>query len=131
MVCRKVVDNQLAYWFPVYVWAVLIFYFSSTVLAGPSVSGLGTVFLIPDYYKHALTYGFFTFLLWRAFRNSEFRYPEIFAVIIAGVYGISDELHQYFVPGRCCSLFDALSNFVGGILVQPLILLHKKMLSKK
>ena len=37
--------------------------------------------------------------------------------IITGIsvlYGITDELHQYFVPGRDCSIFDLTADAIGG-----------------
>lgn len=130
MVMKRVVKNQLAYWFPMYVWAVLIFYFSSIPLTGPIVSNRGIFLIASDYYKHVLGYGFLTFLLWRAFHNSKFRYSEIFAVVAATIYGISTELHQYFIPGRTFSLFDIFFNFIGCVLIQPLIVLYKKFIKK-
>ncbi|MFA6570558.1 MAG: VanZ family protein [Bacteroidota bacterium] len=39
----------------------------------------------------------------------------ILVVIIGAVYGITDELHQYFVPGRDCDFFDWLADFTGVI----------------
>lgn len=128
---KKVVKNQLAYWFPVYVWAALIFYFSSSPLINKGGSVIGRVlFTVSDYYKHVLAYGFLTFLLWRAFHNSKFRHSEIFALVVATLYGMSTELHQYFIPGRSSSLFDASFNFVGCVLIQPLITLYKKFTKK-
>lgn len=128
---RTIIKEQLSFWFPVYIWAALVFYFSSTVLAGPSVPASGAGFMIPDYYKHVLAYGFFTFLLWRAFRNSKLNHPEVFAVIITLFYGISNELNQYFIPGRCSSAFDVFFDFAGSILVQPLLMLYKKIPRRK
>ena len=31
------------------------------------------------------------------------------------VYAAMDELHQYFVPGRCCSIWDVFIDTTGGI----------------
>ena len=31
------------------------------------------------------------------------------------VYAAMDELHQYFVPGRCCSIWDVFIDTAGGI----------------
>lgn len=123
---EKVVKNQLAYWFPVYVWAALIFYFSSGALTGSGVPSGKTFIMVSDYYKHMTGYGFLTFLLWRAFHNSRFRHSEIFAIVAATIYGMSTEVHQYFIPGRYSSLFDASFNFIGCVLIQPLIMLYKK-----
>jgi len=37
----------------------------------------------------------------------------LIAVLIALAYGISDELHQLFVPGRACTISDVLIDAVG------------------
>jgi VanZ family protein len=36
--------------------------------------------------------------------------------IFAGLYGLSDELHQLFVPGRDCSAFDLFIDLTGSFL---------------
>jgi len=38
------------------------------------------------------------------------------AVVFSGLYGISDEFHQYFVPGRYASVGDVAANFFGAFL---------------
>jgi hypothetical protein len=35
------------------------------------------------------------------------------AFLIAALFGLSDEVHQFFVPGRLCSLFDAFLDAAG------------------
>lgn len=131
IVMERVVKNQLAHWFPVYVWAALIFYFSSSSLTGSGVPSGKTFIIISDYYKHIVAYGFLTFLLWRSFHNSNFRHPEIFAIITATIYGMGTELYQYFVPGRSPSILDMFSNLIGCMIVQPLIILYKRFSKKK
>lgn len=37
----------------------------------------------------------------------------IVAILLAIIYAISDEIHQFFVPGRTCAFFDVGLNFVG------------------
>jgi len=38
-----------------------------------------------------------------------------FAVLITVLWGLSDEVHQAFVPGRSSELADVLADFLGGI----------------
>ena len=40
----------------------------------------------------------------------------VIAFIISVSYGLLDEVHQYFIPGRVMSLTDILLNFTGVIL---------------
>jgi VanZ family protein len=37
----------------------------------------------------------------------------ILTACIAAVYGIVDEIHQYFVPGRDCSPWDWVADALG------------------
>ena len=37
------------------------------------------------------------------------------AILIASLYGVSDEYHQLFVPGRTFDLFDMLADVIGSI----------------
>jgi VanZ family protein len=83
----------------------------------------------PDYALHTLEYFLLALLLIRLFlvrqasldknerRNFiSWRQACLFGMIIAVSYGVSDEIHQYFVPGRYCSLYDVFSDTAGAIL---------------
>lgn len=48
------------------------------------------------------------------------KWPATFTVIIASIYGILDEIHQMFVPGRSAEFLDWLADF-GGSLTAVLI----------
>lgn len=37
------------------------------------------------------------------------------AVVIATLFGVSDEIHQYFVPGRAADVFDVVADGVGAL----------------
>ncbi len=43
------------------------------------------------------------------------KWAVVFAVLIASVYGVSDEFHQSFVPGRSASLMDAVWDSLGAV----------------
>ena len=38
-----------------------------------------------------------------------------FAWLLGTIYAITDEIHQYFVPNRCCSLWDILIDSSGAL----------------
>lgn len=40
----------------------------------------------------------------------------LLVTLIVAVYGIIDEIHQYFVPGRYASILDWVADLVGGFL---------------
>ena len=91
-------------WLPVFVWAAVIFTFSSI----PSLStGLGTWDTILRKGAHLTEYAVLGGLLYRALG----REPLALAVGIA--YAATDELHQYFVPGRHASPVDVAIDAVG------------------
>ena len=58
-----------------------------------------------------------------------------FPLPICMLYSVSDEIHQYFVPGRACRIFDVFVDSCGsltGILVfLLLIFIIEKIISKK
>jgi VanZ family protein len=97
------------YWFFVFVYAALIFYLSSR----PALS------VSHDKILHMLEYGILGFLLasalTRQFDLKRF-HLVIWVVLIGTLFGVSDEIHQYFVPGRNCSAADATADFLGSLL---------------
>ena len=38
------------------------------------------------------------------------------SLVIAALYATIDEIHQYFIPGRYCELFDWFADFTGSII---------------
>ncbi len=60
---------------------------------------------------HMAEYGVLGALLLRATRR-----PAL-SLLIAGLYGVSDEVHQRFVSGRSSSVYDALADVAGAGLV--------------
>jgi len=67
-----------------------------------------------------LEYTIFGILLMLAFRSDQIGKPmrrANFQSIILGVlYGLTDEIHQYFVPGRTSSLADLGADALGILL---------------
>jgi len=106
------------FWFPVLLYAGLIFTFSSFPLSFPP--DIEVRFL--DKMIHMVEYGIFGILLSRAFLKSSplfFRKSfQAWAVGIAIFYGFTDEIHQLFVPLRQSSSFDLLFDGIGALLAQ-------------
>jgi len=44
------------------------------------------------------------------------KYPGIFTIIIASFYGMLDEIHQIYVPGRFAEVLDWLADFTGSVI---------------
>jgi len=101
------------HWIPVIIYAGIIFYSSS--LSKP----LGKIILFPhaDKLIHFFEFAFLGLLLRRALLNASrscFKQYHIFWTCIFGImYGISDEFHQYFVPGREVAVWDLFCDSIG------------------
>jgi VanZ family protein len=123
---REAADEQTAtpeprhwawYWGPVVAYAAMIFLLSSL-----SVSELDLpVLRVPfgDKLAHAGLYGGFALLAMRAFRHAGgaegARYAWVLGVVAAALYGLSDELHQVFVPNRHADAWDWLADTSGAL----------------
>ena len=109
------------FWLPVFVCMGFIFYTSSL-----PASNIPSLFPLQDIVFHLFIYLILGFSFARALKNS---YANItaskiifFTIIFAVIYGISDELHQAFVPNRCVSGFDVfidgMGSFIGSLTYQ-------------
>ena len=105
------------YWLPVYVYAGLIFYLSSRPYVPSRIAGV----ILNSSILHMIEYAILSILLSRAFINSKntiFKENAIhLAIIIAILYGVTDEIHQYLVPGRVFSALDIVANGIGSAFV--------------
>jgi VanZ family protein len=54
----------------------------------------------------------------------------IIMMSIASVYGIIDEIHQYFVPGRNCNVWDWLADTIGAVLGAIAFLLAARVMAR-
>mgnify|MGYP001578830456 CR=1 FL=1 len=108
------------YWLPVFIYAALIFYFSSIPR-----SQLPSDMPFPDYVLHFVEYLPFGFLLARSFKNTKkditVKKVIMYSCIAVFVYALSDEFHQLFVPGRNFSMFDILSDSIGAFIGMRLL----------
>jgi VanZ family protein len=106
------------YQLPAILWAIAIFIESS--LSNLKTPSLGIDF--SDKLAHAFVFGILGWLTTRAFeysRSDTLRARAILISIIVGsVYGMLDELHQYFVPGRQCDVLDWLADIIGVLAAQ-------------
>jgi VanZ family protein len=107
-------NKFLILWLPVVLYAGLIFYFSSLEqIALPSIPFV-------DKILHLAEYSILGFLLARAIKIT-YQFKDIkklysLVIAIAFIYGLSDEFHQSFVPGRTASFWDVISDAAGGLI---------------
>ena len=105
----------LRYWMPVCAYAGLIFYLSSQ--PHPEDDLPSFVLSFSDKVLHVLEYAALGGLCYRALRwgtNESWRNMALpLAVLFASLYGISDEIHQSFVPFRDSSWLDWVADTIG------------------
>ncbi len=78
-----------------------------------------------DKIEHMILYFGFGTLLYLTFINSGNagirKHAILFAMILGIIYGMADEIHQSFVPGRTASIADVLANCIGLVLAQVIL----------
>jgi len=131
-----------------YVWATLsvltavLIFFSSSLegdVSGEASMALALVIqeLFPFAYDvlnfmvrkfaHFLVFAalaFFTANFFKYFLHGRRIY--LYAWIFATVYAVFDEIHQYFVPGRVCSVWDVLIDSTGAAVGVLIVYLWQK-----
>lgn len=116
---RSVMVQVLWYWAPAALYAGLIFFLSAQ--SHPEDSLPSFLFKeVSDKVLHAVEYGILAVLCYRAFRwaagSAIARQAVVLAVLTASVYGITDEVHQAFVPLRESSWQDWLADTIGAFI---------------
>jgi len=109
---KKKIWTAVALWLATAVYMALIFFLSSRHPHLP--------FLLPGYFDklaHVLIYMPLAFLFFISLRKSGLnKYIFVISFLLAGIYGITDELHQSFVPGRDAAAADAVADFLGAVI---------------
>lgn len=114
-------ENFVWYQLPAIFWLIMIFVLSSI----PDLTGPDLQFELQDKFYHFLFYLIFGLLIGRAFYfQSRYRVLKdkylVIGIIFGVLYGVSDEVHQFYVPGRMMSSWDMLADGLGviaGILI--------------
>ena len=111
-------NTFLKYWAPVICYMTGIAYLSS--LSSPEEQIGHLIPLVHDKVLHATEYGVLGILCYRAFFHAGGTLGEkhafSFAVLVATLYGLSDEYHQAFVPLRQADPLDLFADFSGALL---------------
>lgn len=101
------------YWLPPILWAMAIFTVSS-ITVGSSSDFYWKDFVIKKT-AHVVEYGILATLIYRALINSNVSSKKamLYSVILAFLYGATDEFHQSFTPGRGPKFTDVLIDTFG------------------
>jgi VanZ family protein len=134
------------FWLPPLGYMISIFFMSSQ--SDPQIGGD-----TPDYVLHSIGYFVLTLLLIRLLLAEQpqkllklatslsgtkntpdglifWNIASITGVLVAIGYGVTDELHQYFTPGRHCSFNDLLANSFGAFIAYGVSMLDYLIMSR-
>jgi VanZ family protein len=101
---KKVTD--LLRFLPALIWMSVIFYFSSRQTTGIGGDSYWVRFAILKTF-HLIEYAALAIFIFFAIKKYKW------SILIAYLYGLSDEFHQYFVPGRTSRFRDTLFDLAG------------------
>lgn len=132
----RIQKKAIPFYLATIAYAIFIYYLSS--LSQQSMGDGGLESPISDKLYHLAEYFVLGVLLFCSIYLTKFSYnrfkglnkpkemlDSLFALIIGSLYGISDELHQFFVPHRNSDPFDAIFDGIGvaiGIIIMLLVL---------
>jgi VanZ family protein len=102
------ISYRAVFW-PLVLMAVIFFASSNSTIATPNVSGI-------DKFGHFIVYGWLGVLWARVQWVTRLKPLGVWsAVVIASLYGITDEFHQSFTPGRGVEFADWMADTVGAL----------------
>jgi VanZ family protein len=100
---------------PVFAYCIMIFALSAQprAISAPSIpSG--------DQLLHVVQYSILGFLMARAFFTLHPRRSQavlfMISLVLSVLFAFSDEIHQFFVPGRTASVADVMADGVGALM---------------
>ena len=111
--------RSLVYWGPVVGYAGVIFYLSAQ--SHPEDELPAFLFKdVSDKVLHAVEYGILSLLCYRVFRwaagPAVGRQAVVLAILTASLFGLTDEVHQLFVPFRESSWQDWVADTIGAVI---------------
>ena len=116
-------------WGPVLLVMGLIFFFSSLPDPGGPPGG------ISDKTAHVLIYAALGASLVRALAGGRVTAMTLTRILVAAalgtLYGVSDEIHQHFVPPRTPDILDVAADAVGALVGAMLMTLLARLLLRR
>jgi len=94
---------------------VFVFFYMLLIFVLSSFPAPEAVHHVPIWYHiklvHLIEYGFLCFLFLRTGMS------VFLAILFTTLYGVTDEIHQMFVPNRTAQIIDVFTNFLGASIV--------------
>jgi len=106
-------------WSLIFLFSSIIYYLSSISNPPQSRAPKDPFWDLLTTLEHVAEYTILGGLLYVGFRSLGGGTKErafTLALLVASLYGASDEIHQYFVPNRYCDLKDVLADSGGGFI---------------
>jgi len=138
----------LRYWLPVAIWLGVIFIGSTDVLSAEhtsrflvpflrwldphiSLAAINAIQLAVRKLAHLIEYAILAALFWRALRDGLNLGTKIWILFIVvwfacGIFAVSDEFHQSFVPSRTASPDDVLIDIYDALIGIVLCLMFSR-----
>jgi len=82
----------------------------------PSIDVIPPLFPLQDKVLHAGEYFLLGITLLLNRDLWKWRRPNLAVLVFGAFYGLTDEIHQYFIPGRDCSAGDLAADITGLVL---------------
>ncbi len=121
MTTQKKIISIFQFQLPLIAWCVFVYTASS--IPSPNIPALGTY---TDKVIHFGVYGILCWLAHVAFHHqsniSVKKYSLFVAMIFTIVFGLSDEFHQLYTPGRSAELLDIAADTFGGAVYSAIYL---------
>jgi len=116
------------YWLPLILYCLFIYIQS----AHPSPKQIPS-FPLVDKVLHVAAYGIMGILFYRAYQTlrikDNIQLLMLLSVVSASLYGISDEIHQSFVPFREAEVADVIADIIGafsGVWLYRLVAVYRE-----
>jgi len=121
-VIPKIKIKNIFQWIPAFLWMTLIFYLSSgptTIIKGTSIER----FLVLKTF-HLIEYAVLLILfIFAALSPAK-------SILLSYLYSLTDELHQFFIPGRNGRFRDTLIDLLGILIGLVVLQFFKKTFPK-
>lgn len=125
MAHEKKLSQKLFYWLPTFLWMAVIFF-----LSAQTGDDLHSAFPFLDNFDigHPVEYFILALVFYYSLtKTTEAKYLSAWTLIFVFFYGLSDEFHQSFVPGRMPDVNDLVRDIFGGALALGLIRFKKRL----
>ena len=117
----------IRFWLP-----FTIFLITTFVLSGMSSPAIP--FNLDSNSLHLPEFALFSFLLIRAIHGGRPGRPSISAalgtLVLSGLWGVSDEIHQAFIPGRVPDINDLARDLIGSVIGLAAFYLYSVILGR-